>query len=116
MRPEFCETTKYLKTYTYAGSIARIWRVAASQDPSQDKPTESPKTANPGMIFRPCKLNELPYKKASCATGRASTVEATATSPKAIKPPPNPYQTPLYRNGRRVNPSEAPTSFMTSIS
>ena len=37
-------------------------------------------------------------------------------SPAPTSPPPKPYQTPLYRNGRRAKPSVAPTSFMTSIS
>ena len=34
----------------------------------------------------------------------------------AISAPPRPYQTPLYRNGRRTNASLPPTSLVTSIS
>ena len=34
----------------------------------------------------------------------------------AIIPPLNPYQNPLYRNGRRINPFVAPNSFAISIS
>src|SRR6202000_1630286 len=98
---EFCEATKYLKTYPYAGSIARIWRVAASQDPSQESPTAKAKTLRATSNFRPCILNELPYRNASCATGRARTLEATPTRIRANKPPPNPYQMPPYTNRRR---------------
>jgi len=57
-------------------------------EPSQDSPTARPKTAAAVATFKPSKLKALPYKKASCATGRAKTAEAATTSDQCQQPTP----------------------------
>ena len=84
----------------YDGSIARMWRVAASQDPSQPRPAEPASTPNPVPRSSPGEVKSAAVEKRQ-PFGRAGEQRGGDRHQQRARamPPPSPYHTPLYRNG-----------------
>ena len=97
--------------------MARICRVAASQEPSHARPTATPSTASAAAEPEAAQLKLAAVQvRPAARPARPAPRRHARPASAPPSPPPSPYQMPLYRNGRRAKPSVAPTNFMTSIS